>query len=80
MDERDGDEVYAPDAEDAASEGVESWDECERDVLRGDVKVLVRPADDFAAPGEWFRVSAEVVVEYSADKCDPPESQDGGAS
>lgn len=71
-DEEDGLEVRADDAEEAARNGVEAWDECECDVLRGEVSVFVRPDDDPAAPGEWFVVSAEAVVEYHASPCPAP--------
>lgn len=71
-DELDGREVHAADAQDAARDGVERWDACERDLLRGAVDVLVRPAGTGAGPGEWFTVSAEAVIEYRAMPCERP--------
>jgi|SRR5687768_8086583 len=74
-DPEDGRVHGAADAETAAYEAVDRWDECERDVLRGEVRVLVKPEGEPDAAGEWFVVTAECVVEYSANPCDPPEQE-----
>jgi hypothetical protein len=65
-DARDGLSVHAVDAETAAIDAVEKWDERERDVLNGSVTVQVRPWDRLDAKPEVFEVTAEAVVEYTA--------------
>ena len=63
--EGDGLDVYAGDAGLAAQKAVEEWDD-ERIVLNGSVEVMVRPYGNPKAPAEWFEVTAEAVVEYTA--------------
>jgi hypothetical protein len=68
----DGVTVYAHDAEDAARDGVEQWDD-ERDALNFSYLVRATPVNqELGSAPEWFTVDAEASVEYYAHKAEAP--------
>jgi hypothetical protein len=65
--------VHAVDAEGAASKGLERWDE-ERDALTDGYLVRVVAEDEEATTGEWFSVTAQQSIEYSAESVSAPST------
>jgi hypothetical protein len=70
-DTEDAIEVHAIDAEGAASKGLERWDE-ERGALTDGYLVRVTADDTEATTGEWFSVTAQQSIEYSAEAVSAP--------
>lgn len=73
-DPSDGIDGWGHDAEEVAKEAVEEWenDSAEHAALDAPLLVLVRPLDPEVGSEQWIEVRAEAVVEYSADRANPP--------